>query len=132
MSIPEPLTRLFNEIDQNKSKYINNLKEAVAIPSVSAWPDKRPEIKRMVEWTAEKLKKLGVEVTLHDVGTQILSDGKKLPLPPVLFGTYKTGENKKTRKITNYMVADPVMTRGQYYVGFTLWKHIKQLVKRFR
>lgn len=45
----------------------------------------------MVEWTAEKLKKLGVEISLRDVGNQTLPDGKVIPLPPVLFGTYNVG-----------------------------------------
>ncbi|KAK9680218.1 Peptidase family M20/M25/M40 [Popillia japonica] len=109
MSVPEPLTRLFAEIDRHKAKYIKNLEEAVAIQSVSAWPDKRPEIKRMVEWTSEKLKQLGVEVSLHDVGTQKLPDSRTIPLPPVLFGTYKAGDNKKTVCIYGHLDVQPAL-----------------------
>ncbi|KAI4469445.1 beta-ala-his dipeptidase [Holotrichia oblita] len=109
VAVPEPLTLLFAEIERHKKKYISNLQEAVAIQSVSAWPDKRPEIKRMVEWTAEKLKNLGVEVSLHDVGMQRLPDGKTIPLPPVLFGTYRAGDAKKTVCIYGHLDVQPAL-----------------------
>lgn len=60
--------------------------ESVAIKSVSAWPDSRPDLFRMVEWTAEKLKTLGVKVELADVGFETLPDGRKLALPKVILG----------------------------------------------
>lgn len=74
-------------IDQNKARYIDVLKEAVAIKSVSAWPETRQDIVRMVDWTADKLKALGGTVELADVGDQELHDGRKIKLPPVLLGT---------------------------------------------
>lgn len=40
-------------IDQHKQDFINNLKEAVAIKSVSAWPDTRNEIIKMMKWVAK-------------------------------------------------------------------------------
>lgn len=63
----------------------------------------------MVEWTSEKLKQLGVEVSLHDVGTQKLPDGRTIPLPPVLFGTYKAGDNKKTVCIYGHLDVQPAL-----------------------
>lgn len=62
----------FSYIDSNKEKFINNLKEAVAIKSVSSWPETRPEILKMVEWTAAKLEKLGATTELKDIGKQVL------------------------------------------------------------
>lgn len=62
------------------------MREAVAIKSVSAWPDTRSDITTMVNWTAEKLKALGASIELADVGTQTLPDGKVLPLPKVILG----------------------------------------------
>lgn len=62
------------------------MKDAVAIKSVSAWPESRPEISRMVDWTAEKLRALGAQIELADVGTQKLPDGKVIPLPKVILG----------------------------------------------
>ena len=40
-------------MDANQDKYVALLKEAVAIKSVSAWPECRPEIRRMINWTKE-------------------------------------------------------------------------------
>ena len=75
-----------SHVDANQAAYINTLKEAVAIKSVSAWPHTRPDITTMVNWTSNRLKALGTEVELVDVGIQTLPDGKKLPLPQVILG----------------------------------------------
>lgn len=75
-----------SHVDANKARYIETLKEAVAIKSVSAWPDSRPDVQKMVEWTAAKLKALGTEIELADLGTQTLPDGKTLPLPKAILG----------------------------------------------
>lgn len=88
-------------------KYIEALKEAVAIPSVSAWPDKRKEVTRMVEWTAERLRKLGVEVALKDIGTQELPDGRVIPLPPVIFGSLGKDPKKKTICLYGHLDVQP-------------------------
>lgn len=63
----------------------------------------------MVEWTEEKLKKLGVETSLRDVGNQTLPDGRKIPLPPVLFGTLKTGAKKNTVCIYGHLDVQPAL-----------------------
>lgn len=78
---------IFSHIEQNKARYIENLKDACAIKSVSAWPDHREEIQKMVKWTAEKLKALGTTIELADVGKQTLPNGTVIPLPNVILGT---------------------------------------------
>lgn len=62
---------LYSHIGKNKDKYIATLKEVVAIESVSAWPHKRNEIIRMVNWTKSRLEKLGTDVELCELGTQV-------------------------------------------------------------
>lgn len=62
------------------------MKEAVAIKSVSAWPNSRPDVVKMMDWAAEKLKKLGVQVEMAELGTQTLPDGTTIPLPPAILG----------------------------------------------
>ena len=49
MTTPEPMLKLFAAIDKNKDKFIDNLRKAVAIKSVSAWPHTRPEITTMMQ-----------------------------------------------------------------------------------
>lgn len=61
----------FSNIDRNKEKYVNALKEAVAVQSVSASPEKREDTIKMVFWFAERLKKLGAEIELCDAGSQV-------------------------------------------------------------
>lgn len=46
------------------------LAEWVAIQSVSAWPEKRGEIKKMMEVAAADIKQLGGSVELVDIGKQ--------------------------------------------------------------
>lgn len=58
-------------IDSNKGKFIKNLSDAVAIKSVSAWPETRPEILKMVQWVAIRLEELGATTELKDIGKQV-------------------------------------------------------------
>lgn len=46
------------------------LAEWVAVQSVSAWPEKRGEIKKMMEIAAKDIERLGGTVELVDVGKQ--------------------------------------------------------------
>lgn len=81
------LSKIFDLIASEKDVHIATLSEAVAIKSVSAWPETRPDVVKMVNWYADKLRKLEVEVELVDAGTQTLPDGTVLPLPPIILGS---------------------------------------------
>jgi len=107
MSLPKALTDLFKFIDEHKNDYIKNLSDAVAIQSVSAAPEKRPEITKMVKWTEDRLKNLGVTTELRDVGTQTLHDGTKLALPPVLLGKLGNDPKKHTVLIYGHLDVQP-------------------------
>lgn len=74
-------------MDEHKSQYIDTLKTAVSIQSVSTTPSKRPEIDRMVLWTEAKLQELGAETSLADNGLQTLPNGEQIPFPKILLGT---------------------------------------------
>ena len=71
----------------NKAKYIETLTEAVAIKSVSAWKDHRPQCQKMMDWTEKKMKDLGITTEQVDIGNQTLPDGSILKLPNVIMGT---------------------------------------------
>lgn len=86
-------------VDANKTRYIETLREAVAIKSVSAWPNTRNEVQRMVDWTAEKLKALGAQVEQAELGTQTLPDGQTLPLPKAILGVLGNVSIDKTNNI---------------------------------
>lgn len=57
------------------------LAEWVGVQSVSAWPEKRGEIKKMMEMAAKDIERLGGTVELVDIGTQKV---KKKCIPVVI------------------------------------------------
>lgn len=99
--------RLFQYIDEHQNEYVQRLSEAVSIPSVSAWPEHRPEVVRMVQWTKSQLEALGVQVELADIGEQKLADGSKIKLPDVILGTYGNDSSKKTILIYGHLDVQP-------------------------
>ncbi len=68
---PEPMIKVFDYIDKNVDKWIDNLAEAVAIKSVSAWTETRPEIEKMVRWVGNGLENLGATIEYCDIGFQV-------------------------------------------------------------
>ncbi|HMB22931.1 MAG TPA: hypothetical protein VKP08_08890, partial [Anaerolineales bacterium] len=46
---------------QNREKFLNDLIEALKIPSISTDPQFNPEVMRAAEWMANYLKQLGME-----------------------------------------------------------------------
>ena len=85
--VPEPMAKLFAQIDKNKKHYIDNLAKAVAIKSVSAWPETRQEITTMMTWMGDELKGLGASIEYVDIGSQTLPDGQ---VGSNLRGKYRT------------------------------------------
>ncbi|XP_017773769.1 PREDICTED: cytosolic non-specific dipeptidase [Nicrophorus vespilloides] len=115
MGLPEPLQKLFKHIDDNKAKYISNLKDAVAIPSVSASPEYRDETIKVVHWFEKKLQDLGVKTVLRDVGMQTLHDSRQIPLPPVLLGTLGNDPKKKTVCVYGHLDVQPALKEDGWH-----------------
>ena len=107
MDAPEPMKKLFEAIDNNKLKFIENLRKAVAIKSVSAAPENRPDIVTMMKWMGDELKALGAAIEFVDLGTQTLPDGTTLPLPPVLMGELNVDPAKKTLLVYGHLDVQP-------------------------
>ncbi|XP_063418778.1 cytosolic non-specific dipeptidase-like [Mytilus trossulus] len=99
--------KLFEQIDAKQEKYIKRLADTVAIKSVSAWPETRPEIVKMVKWTQKELETLGATTQLEELGDQVMPDGTKLPLPPVLLATLGTDPKKKTLLVYGHLDVQP-------------------------
>ena len=70
--ICKEMKEVFKYVDDNKDKWIDNLAEAIAIKSVSAWADTRPEVDRMVYWAGDRLVALGATVEYNDLGDQTM------------------------------------------------------------
>jgi len=105
-----PFETLTSEVERRSSEFISRLKEAVKIPSVSALPEHRSDIFKMVDWAEQALKKLGVKCEQIENGTQTLADGTtSIPLPPVLFGTLGEDPAKKTLLIYGHLDVQPAL-----------------------
>ena len=61
------MDKIFNYIDANKAHLIDNLAKAVEIKSVSAWPECRPEIVKMVIFEFISSNHLLKKSSLHSV-----------------------------------------------------------------
>ncbi|XP_051019834.1 cytosolic non-specific dipeptidase [Acomys russatus] len=101
------LKTVFQYIDENQDRYVKKLAEWVAIQSVSAWPEKRGEIRRMMEVAAADVQRLGGSVELVDIGKQKLPDGSEIPLPPILLGKLGSDPQKKTVCIYGHLDVQP-------------------------
>ncbi|KAG8187357.1 hypothetical protein JTE90_016907 [Oedothorax gibbosus] len=101
------MDKIFQYIDAHQKEYIDALAEAVAIKSVSAWPETRGDIVEMVNWVDKYLKNEGASTSLVDVGKQTLPDGTELPLPPILLGTLGNDPKKKTICVYGHLDVQP-------------------------
>ncbi|CAB1421586.1 unnamed protein product, partial [Pleuronectes platessa] len=101
------LPKLFKHVEEQQDTYVQRLADWVAVQSVSAWPEKREEIKKMMEMAAEEIKRLGGEVEMVDMGKQTLPSGKEIPLPPVILGHLGSDPGKKTVCIYGHLDVQP-------------------------
>lgn len=67
------------------SIFPQRLADWVAIQSVSAWPEKRGEIKRMMEVAAKDIERLGGTTQLMDIGKQKVGEHPHSSLAQSLF-----------------------------------------------
>ncbi|GAB7350107.1 hypothetical protein MBLNU459_g0772t1 [Dothideomycetes sp. NU459] len=92
------LDSYFKTVDSLADSFIERLRKAVAIPSVSADDDKRHEVVRMGKFLEDELKALGAHVESRPLGKQ--PHKEHLDLPPVIVGRY--GDDPKKRTILVY------------------------------
>ncbi|RKF72331.1 Cys-Gly metallodipeptidase dug1 [Golovinomyces cichoracearum] len=88
----------FAQVDALSVFFIDRLRKAVAIPSISADDERRPDVVRMGQWLADELEKLGATVEQRSLGKQ--AHKENLDLPPVIIARY--GDNKEKRTILVY------------------------------
>lgn len=88
----------FKQVDDLSDHFIERLRKAVAIPSISAEDARRPDVVRMGQFLADELKALGAEVEQRPLGKQ--PHKEHLDLPPVVIARY--GNDKKKRTILVY------------------------------
>ncbi|CAJ2503260.1 Uu.00g106540.m01.CDS01 [Anthostomella pinea] len=99
------LDGFFAEVDKQSTYFIDRLAKAVAIPSVSAEPARRPDVVRMGEFLASELKNLGASVEMRPLGKQ--PDHPELDLPPVVLARYGSDKNKRTILVYGHYDVQP-------------------------
>jgi nonspecific dipeptidase len=98
------LDKFFQSVDDNLDRFKEQLREAVAIQSVSADLDHHlSDVVRMMEWTRDHIEKLGGKTTLlnNPVGTE------EKPLPPILLGEFSADPSKKTVCVYGHLDVQP-------------------------
>jgi len=85
-------------INVNRDRYVDELKEYLAIPSVSALPQHAGDVRRAAEWTAEALRRAG----MHDV--RIMDT----PGHPVVYGEWLGAPGKPTILYYGHYDVQPV------------------------
>ncbi|KAK0672351.1 hypothetical protein QBC41DRAFT_313660 [Cercophora samala] len=94
----------FKQVDDMSDAFIERLRQAVAIPSISSEAARRPDVVRMGHWLADELNKLGAQAELRPLGKQ---HGTDLDLPPVVLARYGSDKNKRTILVYGHYDVQP-------------------------
>ncbi len=57
----EPMDKIVDYINVNRDRYVEQLKEYLAIPSISALPAHAGDVRRCAEWSAAELARIGLQ-----------------------------------------------------------------------
>ncbi|RPI53168.1 MAG: M20/M25/M40 family metallo-hydrolase, partial [Acidobacteria bacterium] len=57
----ENIDKVVDYINLQRDRYIDELKQYLAIPSISALPEHQSDVRRAAEWSAEHLRSIGLE-----------------------------------------------------------------------
>jgi len=98
------LDGFFKQVDLMTDYFIERLRKAVAIPSVSSEDHRRPEVVRMGEFLADELTALGAQVEKRPLGKQ---PGKDIDLPPVIIARYGNDKSKRTILVYGHYDVQP-------------------------
>jgi len=88
----------FEQVDGMAEGFIERLRQAVAIPSISSEDARRPDVVKMGQWLGEQIKALGGTVELRELGKQ--PGREHLDLPPCILARY--GEDPKKLNVLVY------------------------------
>ena len=55
------MLNVIDYIHTNRDRYVSELKQYLAIPSVSALPEHAGDVRRAAEWTADEMRRIGLE-----------------------------------------------------------------------
>ncbi|KAI4109944.1 MAG: hypothetical protein L6R37_000294 [Teloschistes peruensis] len=101
------LDAYFKQVDTLAESFIDRLRKAVAIPSISADEARRPDVVKMSEYLASELKALGCTVQARPLGPQ---PGKPhLQLPPVIVARHGSDKARRTILVYGHYDVQPAL-----------------------
>ena len=80
------MDRVVDYINSNRDRFVEELKQFLAIPSISALPEHAVDVRRCAEWTADEMRRIGLE----NVRTL------ETPGNPVVYGDWLDAPGKPT------------------------------------
>ncbi|CAK7900928.1 cys-Gly metallodipeptidase Dug1p [[Candida] anglica] len=106
-----PLQPFFDKIDELKPAFVERLRKAIAIPSVSGDESLRPKVVEMAHFLVDELTDLGFhDIQLKELGVQPPPvENKDLKLPPIVLGRYGNDKNKKTVLVYGHYDVQPAL-----------------------
>lgn len=91
------MDRVTEYLENNERRYLRELAELVAIPSVSTDPARRDDVRRAVAWVAERLRRAGpLEVAIWDTARH-----------PAVFGRWTVSADAPTALIYGHVDVQP-------------------------
>ena len=92
------MNNVIDFINTNRDRYIDELKEYLAIPSISALPQHAPDVKRAAQWSADEMRRIGLQnVRLVDT-----------PGNPVVYGDWLGADAAPTILFYGHYDVQPV------------------------
>ena len=92
------MDKVVDFINVNRDRYVDELKEYLAIPSISALPQHKDDVRRCAEWTANEMRRIG----LQNVRTE------ETPGHPVVYGEWLGAESAPTILFYGHYDVQPV------------------------
>ena len=92
------MEKIVDFINVNRDRYVEELKQYLAIPSVSALPQHAADVRRCAEWTTDEMRRIGLqEVTLEET-----------PGHPVVYGEWMGAKGAPTILFYGHYDVQPV------------------------
>jgi len=92
------MNNVIDFINTNRDRYVGELKEYLAIPSISALPEHEGDVRRCAEWTADELRRVGMQnVRLAET-----------PGHPIVYGEWLGAEGAPTILFYGHYDVQPV------------------------
>jgi len=97
-NIMENIDKVVDFINVQRDRYVEELKQYLAIPSVSALPQHQADVRRCAEWTAEQMRTIGLQnVTLMET-----------PGNPIVYGDWLGAPDAPTMLFYGHYDVQPV------------------------